>query len=281
MMKPLCGLLIALLMLPGCSGGSGGGGGGGVTPPGGGGTGSPTTASFVVSSTSTTTIMSTGTPQYISKATAALSISVNSSVPATYACSGSCSSTFVVPAGSDTFSIAAIDGAGVTLSKTTVVVSCAEGQNTVIRAVLSGLVTSADVTLATKYLAMGAPSSTNVIVTARDPDGLALSSRNAYLSPAQRREALAVFHALQQARGLIANGERHAATVEKEMTELIRGEAPSIRIDFATVADLHTLVPARKVLPNETLIALAVYVGSTRLIDNLIVRLGNGPPVFQ
>jgi streptogramin lyase len=178
---PAC-FIVAYVALAGCGGG---GGGGSVTPPAGGGGGAvtPTTASFVVAPGGGGTIQSVG-PHYISTATAAISISVNNSPSTTVNClSSSCNVTLTVPAGSNTFAIATLDSHLVTLSKTVVVISCASGQNTVVHAVLNGVAVTAGVALQTKYVPMGSPVTTNVLVTARDPDGAIIIGPGNYDKP--------------------------------------------------------------------------------------------------
>lgn len=108
----------------------------------------------------------------------------------------------------------------------------------------------------------------------REPDGLALSSRNAYLATAERRAALCLNRALRRAQELIETGERRASEVIGEMRGVL-GEETLARIDYVEVVDYGTLQPRAEV-GSETLIALAVYIGKARLIDNLVVEEGNG-----
>jgi pantoate--beta-alanine ligase len=118
-----------------------------------------------------------------------------------------------------------------------------------------------------------------IVPTVREPDGLALSSRNVYLSNEERKQAPALSHALSVARAMILEGRRESARLEAAMRRAIEAEAPLARIDFVTVADIATLTPISTV-ERDTLIALAVFFGSTRLIDNLIVRVLDGLPRF-
>ncbi len=101
----------------------------------------------------------------------------------------------------------------------------------------------------------------------REPDGLAMSSRNRYLSPAERRRALCLVRALQLARRLYRGGERDADRITAAMAEAIGG-TPAVQIDYVRVVDDATLRPVRRI-KNPILVALAVRVGKTRLIDNL------------
>lgn len=103
----------------------------------------------------------------------------------------------------------------------------------------------------------------------REVDGLALSSRNVYLSPAQRRQALVLSGALRLARELVATGERRAGTIRNQMRRMIEAE-PDARIDYISIADPDTLQELR-VIDRPALVSMAVRVGSTRLIDNAMI----------
>ena len=112
---------------------------------------------------------------------------------------------------------------------------------------------------------------TEIVVrpTVREPDGLALSSRNRHLSPEERKAATVLYRALSEGRELIRAGERSVRKVEAAMTRLIRAE-PLVRLDYLAVVDLITLDEVRSVRGRVVLL-LAVWTGETRLIDNLIV----------
>ncbi|KAB0671243.1 pantoate--beta-alanine ligase [Oryzomonas sagensis] len=103
----------------------------------------------------------------------------------------------------------------------------------------------------------------------READGLALSSRNSYLSPAERQAALCLSRALARTRDRYAAGERSAAALKNEALAVIAQE-PLAAIDYLEVRDGATLEPLQTV-DSGTLVALAVKVGQTRLIDNTIV----------
>lgn len=103
----------------------------------------------------------------------------------------------------------------------------------------------------------------------REPDGLALSSRNVYLSPAERKDALGLVQSLQLARALYRKGERDAVKIVAAMTDRIR-QIPSASIEYIQALDDATLQPVG-VLDTAVLIALAVRIGKTRLIDNLML----------
>jgi len=103
----------------------------------------------------------------------------------------------------------------------------------------------------------------------READGLAMSSRNTYLSPAERREALCLQQALQTARRLYREGERDARRIITAMKAGIE-QIHSARVDYIAIVDRDTLQSAPR-LDTPVLVALAVYIGQTRLIDNLIL----------
>jgi pantoate--beta-alanine ligase len=103
--------------------------------------------------------------------------------------------------------------------------------------------------------------------TVREPDGLAMSSRNAYLSPEERQAALVVPRALEAGRRMVEEeGVRDAAAVRRAAEEMLRGE-PRARIDYVSVSDYETLEELCEI-DRPALLLLAVRVGATRLIDN-------------
>jgi pantoate--beta-alanine ligase len=115
---------------------------------------------------------------------------------------------------------------------------------------------------------------TEIVVspTVREEDGLALSSRNAYLSSDERKGALVLRRALERARTLYNGGERDSARLVAAMRALIEAE-PLARLDYIAITDTVQLnsvdmIPADK----PTLISLAVFFGKTRLIDNLVLN---------
>jgi len=105
----------------------------------------------------------------------------------------------------------------------------------------------------------------------REPDGLAMSSRNAYLSPEERKAAPVLFRSLAAAEKLVAAGERDAAKVVAGIRSAIEAE-PLARVDYVEAVSLETLEPVAE-LAGEVLVALAVFVGTTRLIDNVRLRV--------
>lgn len=104
----------------------------------------------------------------------------------------------------------------------------------------------------------------------RDPDGLALSSRNAYLSTGERAQALTLGRAVRQVEALVAKGERRASALIEAARKIFAAE-PAVRIDYIALADWATLEPVETAAPG-TLFAVAAWVGSTRLIDNTILN---------
>jgi pantoate--beta-alanine ligase len=103
----------------------------------------------------------------------------------------------------------------------------------------------------------------------REVDGLALSSRNLYLSPAERIQALTLSHAIRQVEALVAGGERRARELIEAARATFAGEA-SIRVDYIELVDWATLERVEAVMPG-SLFAVAAWVGATRLIDNTII----------
>jgi pantoate--beta-alanine ligase len=101
----------------------------------------------------------------------------------------------------------------------------------------------------------------------REPDGLAMSSRNAYLTPAERRAALCLWHSLCAAECLVKSGERQAAAVLERVRREISAE-PLARLEYAQLCDAETLSQVTEV-HNGALLALAVRIGKARLIDNI------------
>ena len=104
--------------------------------------------------------------------------------------------------------------------------------------------------------------------TTREPDGLAMSSRNIYLSPEERASALSLSRALKLARGLYERGERDAAKIVGEVRKHIESQTRT-KIDYAQICDTTTMKDITR-LEGESVLALAVRVGKTRLIDNYV-----------
>jgi pantoate--beta-alanine ligase len=105
--------------------------------------------------------------------------------------------------------------------------------------------------------------------TIRELDGLAMSSRNARLSPAERQTSLCVSRALNKAAELVSQGERQAVPVLQAVQEIISSEE-GIRLDYASLCDPDTLEEVTEVT-QPTLLAIAAWVGDVRLIDNRVI----------
>lgn len=106
----------------------------------------------------------------------------------------------------------------------------------------------------------------------REPDGLAMSSRNTYLTPEERRQALALYRSLQHGKMLIEGGERDPQRVRQEIMRLLEA-SPGIRVDYVEVCSADDLSELKEI-KGHVLLAAAVYVGRTRLIDNIDLEVG-------
>jgi pantoate--beta-alanine ligase len=110
------------------------------------------------------------------------------------------------------------------------------------------------------------------VPTVREPDGLALSSRNRYLNPQERAEAVLLSRAVNEARRAVVSGERSAASVTSRMLRILE-EGALGRIQYAECVDAETLEPLITIAPGQRVLsAVAVFLGSTRLIDNSFSR---------
>ncbi len=104
----------------------------------------------------------------------------------------------------------------------------------------------------------------------RERDGLAMSSRNTYLNPEERQAALVLSKSLQRAKSDYENGERNAEVLRGKMEEIINAE-PLARLEYVSCADYDSLKELKKI-EGKALLSMAVYIGRTRLIDNLILE---------
>jgi pantoate--beta-alanine ligase len=104
----------------------------------------------------------------------------------------------------------------------------------------------------------------------REPDGVAMSSRNSYLSPEERRAATVLRRALLAAGQRIEQGERDGAAIARQLRETIETE-PLASVDYAEVVDAESLAPLARI-QSAVLLAVAVRIGRARLIDNLVVE---------
>jgi pantoate--beta-alanine ligase len=104
----------------------------------------------------------------------------------------------------------------------------------------------------------------------REPDGLAMSSRNAYLSSDDRVRATVLARSLRAAVDAVHSGERDAQALQRIVVDVI-DTTPQVRIDYVAIVDARTLQPV-DTLQHDTLIAVAAFVGTTRLIDNVTIE---------
>ena len=102
-----------------------------------------------------------------------------------------------------------------------------------------------------------------------EPDGLALSSRNAYLNPEQRKQGLVLSRSLQKVRAAAEAGESDARRLNEIGTSFISSE-PEAKLDYFAIVNPDTLEPVDQVVPG-TLVAVAAWIGTTRLIDNMLL----------
>lgn len=113
--------------------------------------------------------------------------------------------------------------------------------------------------------------------TVREADGLAMSSRNTYLLPEERKAALSLYRSLQKAKELLQKGEQNAHRILQEMKRILQAE-PLVRMDYIQVCDARTLEDVERI-EGDVVVALAAYLGKTRLIDNFVFRnLSPNPP---
>jgi pantoate--beta-alanine ligase len=103
----------------------------------------------------------------------------------------------------------------------------------------------------------------------REPDGLAISSRNRYLSSTERSCSLILSNALATAQHLAQHGETRAEVLRAAMLTTFETD-PQVRVDYAAIVDPETLLPVDEIT-HGALVAVAAWIGSTRLIDNLLI----------
>ncbi len=108
-----------------------------------------------------------------------------------------------------------------------------------------------------------------VCPTVREPDGLALSSRNQYLDPEQRKDATVLYRSLQACRKMIEAGVTDAAQIRQEMLSIIE-RVPSVKIEYVSIVETEQLQEVDRI-EGSIMVAVAVHLGSTRLIDNILV----------
>lgn len=110
-----------------------------------------------------------------------------------------------------------------------------------------------------------------VLPTVRDDDGLAISSRNSYLTKEEKDSAVVLYKSLLEARRLIDSGERDSGQILKMMREMIT-KAPRARIDYVSLVDEETLEEKKEIAGN-ILIAIAAWIGNVHLIDNISIKV--------
>ena len=110
----------------------------------------------------------------------------------------------------------------------------------------------------------------------READGLAMSSRNAYLNPEGRQAATALSRALHAARAVYASGERDAGRLRQIMNEVINAE-PLACLEYVSCADPQSLQEIEGAIASHALLSMAVFIGETRLIDNILLEDGDEP----
>lgn len=115
------------------------------------------------------------------------------------------------------------------------------------------------------------PIDIKVVHTVREKDGLAMSSRNVYLTKSERREAPAIFTSLVVAKKMIKRGERESRKIIKAIRDFMAKHS-SAKIDYVAIVDTKNLKDVKRI-KGEVLIAIAAYFGKTRLIDNIIMRV--------
>ncbi|ADE55250.1 pantoate--beta-alanine ligase [Coraliomargarita akajimensis] len=106
--------------------------------------------------------------------------------------------------------------------------------------------------------------------TLRDPDGLATSSRNSYLTNTQREDALTIPRALEEGKKLVDQGVRSVDRVVAEITHHL-SQCRRIRVIYVQMVDRDTMEPAREIIPGKHIVAVAAWVDQTRLIDNILL----------
>ncbi|HVR07158.1 MAG TPA: pantoate--beta-alanine ligase, partial [Thermoanaerobaculia bacterium] len=119
------------------------------------------------------------------------------------------------------------------------------------------------------------PVRIEALPTVREPDGLAMSSRNAYLSAEERQAAAVLYRALQAAAAAIAAGERQGAEVRRILRQAVERE-PLARLEYAEVVDAESFQPVAT-LAGRVVLPVAALIGKTRLIDNLQLAVGEQP----
>lgn len=117
---------------------------------------------------------------------------------------------------------------------------------------------------------LNVPTTIRLCPIVREPDGLAMSSRNRYLAPEERKRAAVLYTSLCLAKDLVAQGQTSAPAIAQQMQRILLSAQPA-RIDYIALVDPETLQPVQQIT-GPTLAALAVVIGQTRLIDNSLLE---------
>ncbi len=120
---------------------------------------------------------------------------------------------------------------------------------------------------------LGYPIKYIIAPTIREKDGLAMSSRNSYLTPTARVEAIALYRALTLAKQMLKDGIRETKTISNEMRKIIKKTCPTAEIDYIAFSDFNTLADVATIT-GETVCSLAVRLHGVRLIDNMLLKKG-------
>lgn len=110
-----------------------------------------------------------------------------------------------------------------------------------------------------------------IVPTVRERDGMAMSSRNVYLSPEERKAAVVLYQSLGLAQQLWSQGEKNARHIRQSMIDLIEKQSMVEKIDYISITDAETLEELKEIKP-PALVSLAVKIGKPRLIDNIILK---------
>ncbi len=108
-----------------------------------------------------------------------------------------------------------------------------------------------------------------IIATVRENDGLAMSSRNRYLSPDDRAKASKIYQSILEVESLVEAGELRSDVLRETLTTRLKS-IEGFKIDYVEVVDYHTLQPQR-IIKQKTIVAVAIFLGGTRLIDNIVI----------
>ncbi len=110
-----------------------------------------------------------------------------------------------------------------------------------------------------------------IVPTIREQDGLAMSSRNSYLSPEERKIAPTIYKALSKAKEHFERTDRQSASIMKVAKEVIESD-PKLKLDYLSVADLDNGNEVETIANQGAMLSTAVWLGKTRLIDNIILK---------